>query len=164
MINTFYFSLALQFLYEVSVPFNESSQDINFSLDIIFIQTQYYWWWLYVLTCVNIKLLELFNIFYSIVIVSNFRSSISYCLIIRKTEEQARLTLIGYILLKLARKCQLTFLTPKKVLRFYQHIYTNKLIDVTILLYFYIDKVGSIRNSYKNPKLKFKYLSVRYHT
>ena len=27
--------LALQFLYEVSVPFNESSQDINFSLDII---------------------------------------------------------------------------------------------------------------------------------
>ena len=116
------------------------------------------------LTCVNIKLLEMFNIFYSIVIVSNFRSSISYCLIIRKTEEQARLTLIGYILLKLARKCQLTFLTPKKVLRFYQHIYTNKLIDVTILLYFYIDKVGSIRNSYKNPKLKFKYLSVRYHT
>ena len=49
------------------------------------------------------------------------------CLIWRKTEEHARLTLIGCILQKLSRKCQLTFLTPKKVLRFYQHIYTNKL-------------------------------------
>ena len=41
MSYTFYFPLALQFLYEVSVPFNESTQDINFSLLISFLYKQY---------------------------------------------------------------------------------------------------------------------------
>ena len=60
---SFHYS-TLQSLYEVSVPFNESSQDINFSLDIIFIQTISRCWWLYVLTCLDIKLWRSLNNFY----------------------------------------------------------------------------------------------------
>ena len=71
---------------------------------------------------------SLFNIFYIIVNLSDFRLSVLFhCLIFEKQRNKPWLTLIGSILQILTRKCQLTFLIPRKVLSFYQHIYSNKL-------------------------------------